>query len=197
MDEQLTMRFRPGSIRALSVTQLARLIGETLEENLDGLWVAGEVSNTRIPPSGHLYFTLKDDRSSISIVMFRSDYQRLRFEVRDGIALMVHGRASLFEARGTLQVVADEIEPRGVGALQIAFEQLKARLAAEGLFDRERKRALPFLPRIVGIVTARRGAGLRDIVRVLLDRSIIGENAAVTGQLSHINLGDSSEVELS
>jgi len=170
MDEQLTMRFRPGSIRTLSVTQLVRLISETLEENLDGFWVAGEVSNTRVPPSGHLYFTLKDDRSSISVVMFRSDYQRLRFQVRDGIALTVRGRANLFEARGSLQVIADEIEPRGVGALQIAFEQLKARLAAEGLFDRERKRAIPFLPRTVGIVTARRGAGLRDIVRILLDR---------------------------
>ena len=164
------MRFRPGSIRTLSVTQLVRLISETLEENLDGFWVAGEVSNTRVPPSGHLYFTLKDDRSSISVVMFRSDYQRLRFQVRDGIALTVRGRANLFEARGSLQVIADEIEPRGVGALQIAFEQLKARLAAEGLFDRERKRAIPFLPRTVGIVTARRGAGLRDIVRILLDR---------------------------
>ena len=170
MDEQLTMRFRPGSIRTLSVTQLVRLISETLEANLDGFWVAGEVSNTRVPPSGHLYFTLKDDRSSISVVMFRSDYQRLRFQVRDGIALMIRGRANLFEARGSLQIIADEIEPRGIGALQIAFEQLKKRLAAEGLFDRERKRPIPFLPRTVGIVTARRGAGLRDIVRILFDR---------------------------
>jgi exodeoxyribonuclease VII large subunit len=168
MDEQLTMRFGAGSIRALSVTQLVRLISDTLEENLYGLWVAGEVSNTRVPASGHLYLTLKDDRSSVSVVMFRSDRQRLRFQVRDGMALMIHGRVNVFEARGTLQIVADEIEPRGVGALQVAFEQLKKRLAAEGLF--ERKRAIPFLPRTIGIVTARRGAGLRDIVHVLLDR---------------------------
>jgi len=168
MDEQLTMRFGAGSIRALSVTQLVRLISDTLEENLYGFWVAGEVSNTRVPTSGHLYLTLKDDRSSISVVMFRSDRQRLRFQVRDGMALMIHGRVNVFETRGTLQIVADEIELRGIGALQIAFEQLKKRLAAEGLF--ERKRAIPFLPRTIGIVTARRGAGLRDIVHVLLDR---------------------------
>jgi len=162
------MRFGAGSIRALSVTQLVRLISDTLEENLYGFWVAGEVSNTRVPTSGHLYLTLKDDRSSISVVMFRSDRQRLRFQVRDGMALMIHGRVNVFETRGTLQIVADEIELRGIGALQIAFEQLKKRLAAEGLF--ERKRAIPFLPRTIGIVTARRGAGLRDIVHVLLDR---------------------------
>jgi exodeoxyribonuclease VII large subunit len=170
MDEQLVMRFGAPGVRALSVTQLVRLIGETLESNLDGFWVEGEVSNTRIPASGHLYFTLKDDRSSISVVMFRSDYQRLRFQVRDGMAMMVRGRANVFEARGALQIVADEIEPRGVGALQLAFEQLKKRLAAHGLFDRARKRAIPYLPRTIGIVTARRGAGLRDIVRVLHDR---------------------------
>ena len=152
------------------MTQLVRLISETLEDHLDGFWVAGEVSNGRQPTSGHFYFTLRDDRSSVSVVMFRGNYRRLRFQIKDGMAVMIRGRANLFEARGTLQVVADEIEPRGVGALQIAFEQLKKRLAADGLFDRTRKRAVPFLPRTIGIVTARRGAGLRDIVHVLLDR---------------------------
>jgi exodeoxyribonuclease VII large subunit len=170
MDEQLVMVFGRRSARALSVTQLVRLIGETLEDHLDGVWVAGEVSNGRLAASGHFYFTLKDDRSSLSVVMFRSDYQRLRFQIKDGMALMIRGRVNVFEARGSLQIVADEIEPRGLGALQIAFEQLKQRLAAEGLFDRTRKRAVPFLPRTIGIVTARRGAGLRDIVHVLLDR---------------------------
>jgi len=170
MDEQLVMGFGPRSARALSVTQLVRLISETLEDHLDRVWVAGEVSNGRLPASGHFYFTLKDDRSSISVVMFRSEYQRLRFQIKDGMALMIRGRVNVFEARGSLQIVADEIEPRGLGALQIAFEQLKKRLAADGLFDRGRKRAVPFLPRTIGIVTARRGAGLRDIVHVLLDR---------------------------
>jgi exodeoxyribonuclease VII large subunit len=170
MDEQLVMGFGPRSARALSVTQLVRLIRETLEDHLHGVWVAGEVSNGRLAASGHFYFTLKDDRSAISVVMFRSDHQRLRFQIKDGMALMIRGRVNVFEARGSLQIVADEIEPRGLGALQIAFEQLKKRLAAEGLFDRARKRAVPFLPRTIGIVTARRGAGLRDIAYVLLDR---------------------------
>ncbi|MGO9606188.1 MAG: exodeoxyribonuclease VII large subunit [Candidatus Binataceae bacterium] len=170
MDEQLVIRFGAAAVEALSVTRLVRIVSETLESNLDDFWVAGEVSNARVPASGHFYFTLKDDRSSVSVVMFRSDYQRLGFRVEDGMALMVHGRVNVFEARGALQVVADEIEPRGIGALQIAFEQLKKRLAAEGLFDRARKRAIPFLPRTVGVVTARAGAGLRDIVRVMLDR---------------------------
>src|SRR5579885_101297 len=170
MDEQLEMRFGAGPAKALSVTQLVRVISDTLEANLDGFWVEGEVSNSRIPASGHLYFTLKDDRSAINVVMFRGDHQRLRFHVRDGMALMIHGRANVFEARGALQIIADEIEPRGVGALQIAFEQLKKRLAAEGLFDKERKRPIPFLPRAIGIVTALGGAGLRDIIRILHDR---------------------------
>ena len=125
MDEQLVMGFGSRSARALSVTQLVRLISETLEDHLDGVWVAGEVSNGRLPASGHFYFTLKDERSSINVVMFRSDYQRLRFQIKDGMALMIRGRVNVFEARGSLQIVADEIEPRGLGALQIAFEQLK------------------------------------------------------------------------
>jgi exodeoxyribonuclease VII large subunit len=102
--------------------------------------------------------------------MFRGEYGRLRFEPRDGMEVLVRGRVSVFETRGALQLYADELEPRGVGALQIAFEQLKQRLAAEGLFDRARKRSLPYMPRTVGIVTARRGAGLRDMMAVMLDR---------------------------
>ncbi|MGH7779418.1 MAG: exodeoxyribonuclease VII large subunit [Candidatus Binataceae bacterium] len=156
--------------KALGVTELVRLISGTLEANLDEFWVTGEVSNARIPASGHLYFTLKDDRSSISVVMFKSAYSRLKFRLADGMAILVRGRANLFEARGQLQIVAATVEPRGAGALQLAFEQLKQRLEAEGLFDPARKRPLPFLPRVIGIVTARSGAGLRDILRVLSDR---------------------------
>jgi len=207
MDEQLVMGFGPRSARALSVTQLVRRISATLEDHLDGVWVAGEVSNARLPASGHFYFTLKDDRSSISVVMFRSDYQRLRFQIKDGMALMIRGRVNVFEARGSLQIIADQIEPRGLGALQIAFEQLKKRLAAEGLFDRTRKRAVPFLPRTIGIVTARRGAGLRDIVHVLLDRfpnvhllvraaKVQGDGAAweIAEAIADLNEDDRAEV---
>jgi exodeoxyribonuclease VII large subunit len=160
----------PAPRKALSVTELVRLISGTLEDNLDEFWVSGEVSNARVPASGHLYFTLKDDRSSISVVMFKGAFSRLKFRRADGMAILVRGRANLFEARGQLQVIAAALEPRGAGALQLAFEQLKKRLEAEGLFDPARKRAIPFLPRVIGIVTARSGAGLRDILRVLGDR---------------------------
>jgi exodeoxyribonuclease VII large subunit len=169
MEGQLDLKLA-ASRQALSVTQLVRMVSDTLEANLGEFWVTGEVSNARIPASGHLYFTLKDDRSAISVVMFRGALSRLRFTVEDGMAMVVRGRVNVFEVRGALQVIASAMEPRGVGALQVAFEQLKRRLEAEGLFDAARKRPLPFLPRTVGVVTARGGAGLRDILRVMLDR---------------------------
>lgn len=155
---------------ALSVTQLVRMVRETLELHLDEYWVVGEVSNARVAPSNHLYFTLKDARSSISAVMFNSAYRRLRFRVNDGIEVIVRGRINLYEARGNLQFYAEEMEPRGLGALQLAYEQLKDRLGREGLFDPSHKRPLPTLPRTVGVVTALGGAALRDMLRILLDR---------------------------
>ncbi|MFZ1121730.1 MAG: exodeoxyribonuclease VII large subunit, partial [Candidatus Binataceae bacterium] len=169
MAGQLELSLR-GQVRALNVTQLVRMVRETLEANLDECWVVGEVSNARLAPSGHLYFTLKDPNSAISIVMFRSAAARLRFKVADGMQVVVRGRVDLYETRGALQFYAEEMEPRGLGALQLAFEQLKERLGREGLFDQARKRALPFLPAVVGIVTALGGAGLRDIVTILLAR---------------------------
>ena len=170
MNGQLEFSLKSAPRVALNVTQLVRMVRETLEVNLDEYWVVGEVSNARVAPSNHFYFTLKDARSSVSAVMFNSAYRRLRFRVEDGMKIVVRGRINLYEARGTLQFYAEEIEPRGAGALQIAFEQLKQRLGAEGLFDEARKRPLPFLPRTVGIVTALGGAGLRDMLRILSDR---------------------------
>src|SRR5215469_564301 len=155
---------------ALSVSQLVRLVRETLEVNLDQCWVVGEVSNTRLAPSNHLYFTLKDTRSSINVVMFNSAVRRMRFRVDDGMQVVVRGRVNLYEVRGMLQFYAEEMEPRGLGALQLAYEQLKQRLGNEGLFDASRKQRLPMLPRRIGIVTALGGAALHDILRVLLDR---------------------------
>lgn len=159
-----------GRMRALNVTQLVRMVRETLEVNLDEYWVVGEISNARLASSGHLYFTLKDHHSAINVVMFRSSAARLRFKAGDGTEVVVRGRVGLYETRGALQFYAEEMEPRGLGALQLAFEQLKERLGREGLFDQGRKRRLPFLPSVVGIVTALGGAGLRDIVTILLDR---------------------------
>ena len=155
---------------ALSVSQLVRLVRETLEVNLDQCWVVGEVSNARLAPSNHLYFTLKDTRSSINVVMFNSAVRRMRFRVDDGMQVVIRGRVNLYEARGTLQFYAEEMEPRGLGALQLAYEQLKQRLDKEGLFEASRKQRLPMLPRRIGIVTALGGAALRDMLRVLLDR---------------------------
>jgi exodeoxyribonuclease VII large subunit len=154
----------------LKVSDLVRRIRDTLDANLDEFWVVGEVSNARLAPSNHFYFTLKDDRAAINAVMFRSAFVRVRFKIRDGMEIIARGRVSLFDSRGALQLYVDEIEPRGVGALQIAFEQLKRKLAAEGLFDAARKKPLPYLPRTIGIVTARGGAGLRDMLRILFDR---------------------------
>jgi exodeoxyribonuclease VII large subunit len=186
MDGQLEFPLKTARRVAINVTQLVRMVRETLEANLDEYWVVGEVSNARLAPSNHFYFTLKDARSAVSAVMFNAAYRRLRFRIEDGMEILVRGRINLYEARGALQFYAEEIEPRGAGALQIAFEQLKQRLGAEGLFDDARKRPLPFLPRTVGIVTALGGAGLRDMLRILLDRCpnlhIIVRPARVQGQ---------------
>ncbi len=157
--------------KALSVSALVRMVRDSLELNLDEYWVVGEASNVRIVPAGHLYMTLKDARSSIPVVMFRSALQRQRMRVDDGLQVLVRGRVSLYEARGILQFYAEEIQPRGLGALQLAFEQLKQRLAAEGLFDAVHKRPIPFLPRTVGIVTALGGAALRDMLSIMLARN--------------------------
>ncbi len=165
----LALGVRRGS--ALTVTQLVRMVREALEERFDGqCWVVGEISNARFANSNHFYFTLKDANAAISAVMFASAKRRLRFRPADGMQVIVRGRVNVYETRGSLQLYAEEMEPRGAGALQVAFEQLKKRLADEGLFDPARKRPLPFLPRTVGIVTALGGAGLRDILRVLFER---------------------------
>jgi exodeoxyribonuclease VII large subunit len=179
---------------ALRVSQLVRLVRETLEANLGQCWVVGEVSNVRLAPSNHLYFTLKDSRSSINVVMFNSAVRRMRFRVDDGMQVVIRGHVNLYEARGTLQFYAEEIEPRGLGALQLAYEQLKQRLEKEGLFATARKQRLPMLPRRIGIVTALGGAALRDMLRVLLDRypnlHVIIRPALVQGPGAAMEIGD-------
>jgi exodeoxyribonuclease VII large subunit len=169
MAGQMELALR-GQVRALSVSQLVRIVRDALAANVDECWVAGEISNSRNAPSGHIYFTLKDAESAINVVMFRSAAARLRFKLADGIKVVIHGHVDVFDARGALQFYADEMEPRGLGALQLAFEQLKQRLGREGLFDAARKRPLPFLPATIGIVTAFGGAALRDVLTVALAR---------------------------
>jgi len=154
----------------LSVSELTRQLKGALESSFGEIWVSGEVTNFRVPASGHFYFSLKDERSQIAVVMFRGANRRLRFRPEDGLQVVVRGRVSLYEARGDLQLYAEIMEPRGVGSQQLALEQLKKRLAAEGLFDASRKRALPFWPRAVGVATARRGAAIHDIITTLRAR---------------------------
>ncbi len=154
----------------LTVSQLNDNIKTFLEEAFGSLWVEGEVSNLRRPQSGHVYFTLKDDKSQIRAVYFRQyGYSRTRvanFDLEDGMKILCRARLSAYPPRGEYQLIVDSVEPQGVGALQKAFEQLKAKLAAEGLFDEAHKKALPFLPGRIGVVTSPTGAVIRDILNI-------------------------------
>lgn len=152
--------------RVYRVDELVRLANRTLEAKFGFVWVEGEVSNLSRPSSGHLYFTLKDHGAQLPCVMFRTAAQRLKFTVQDGQALRVRGKLGIFDQAGKLQLYAEELEPVGLGALQLAFEQLRKKLEDEGLFARGRKRPLPAWPRTVGIVTSSTGAVVRDIIRV-------------------------------
>jgi exodeoxyribonuclease VII large subunit len=156
--------------KILSVSELTARISNVLASQFSNLWVEGEVSNYRPAQSGHLYFTLKDAKAQVRCVCFRTQAMRLRFRPEDGLKLIVRGSISVYEPRGEYQIYVEHIEPSGVGALQLAFEQLKKRLEAEGLFDVARKKPLPMLPRRIGIVTSPRGAAVRDILRILRRR---------------------------
>jgi exodeoxyribonuclease VII large subunit len=162
--------FAEESRAVLTVSELNQIIKGTLERELDSFWVVGEISNFRVPPSGHIYFTLKDDSCQIAAVMFRGQARGLSFQPENGMEMLCFGRVSVYTTRGDLQLYVESMEPRGRGALYLRFEQLKKRLLEEGLFATERKRPLPFLPRAIGIVTSLRGAALRDMLRILDDR---------------------------
>jgi exodeoxyribonuclease VII large subunit len=157
------------SARVVTVSELANRIKGALED-LGQVWVAGELSGCKRAGPGHLYFCLKDEHAQVDCVMFRQEASLLPFEPRDGTEVLVLGKMSIWPQRGRLQLYAVHMEPLGLGALRLAYEQLKARLHAEGLFDPARKRALPSTPRAIGIVTALQGAVLRDMLRVLRDR---------------------------
>jgi len=148
-----------------TVSQLSEHIKTLLEARFEAIWVEGEISNLRRPASGHSYFTLKDDRSQIRAVIFRSA-QKLPFALEDGIQIACRARLTVYTPRGDYQLIIDRVEPRGLGALQKAFEQLKAKLQAEGLFDERHKKPLPFLPKRIGVITSPTGAVIRDILQV-------------------------------
>lgn len=166
---QLGFTFQPVR-RIWTVRDLVATVRTALEREYTDVWVEGEISNFRPSESGHLYFTLKDGDSQLRVVIFRMQARLLRFRPDNGLAVIARGRITIYEGRGELQLVGEYLEPKGAGALQIAFEQLKQKLAAEGLFDASRKKPIPVLPRCIGIVTSPRGAAIQDMLNILRRR---------------------------
>jgi len=156
--------------QTLTVSQLTSQIKNSLEGEFPNVWVAGEISNHSRPQSGHSYFTLKDDQAQIRAVMWRSAAARLKFELADGLDVVCHGHIDVYAPRGSYQLVVDELQPKGVGALELALRKLREKLAAEGLFDPARKRKLPAFPRRVAFVTSPTGAAIHDFLQVLQRR---------------------------
>ena len=168
--EQLGFKFAAPERRVWTVRALVAAVRAHVEREYADAWVEGEISNFRAPDSGHLYFTLKDGNAQIRVVMFSSKARLLRFRPADGMQVVMRGRVTIYEDRGELQIAAEYIEPKGAGGLQVAFEQLKTKLEAEGLFAAERKKAIPTLPGRIGIVTSPQAAALRDILNILRRR---------------------------
>lgn len=193
--------------RIYSVAELSLEIRNLLERQFPDVWVTGEVSNLRAAGSGHLYFTLKDATAQLRAVCFRNQARYLKFKPQDGLAVIARGRLSVYEARGEYQLYVEFLEPAGLGALQLAFDQLKQQLAAEGLFEQGRKRPLPVLPRRIGVVTSPTGAVIRDILRILRRRyrninvllypvKVQGEGAAQEIAQGIAHLGEKSLVDV-
>jgi exodeoxyribonuclease VII large subunit len=206
---QLGLRFeepRPAR-RIWPVRELVAQVRELVEQEYGDVWVEGEISNYRPAPSGHVYFTLKDADAQLPIVLFRRQAILLRFRPEDGLHVLVRGRVSVYEQRGQMQLVAETMEPVGAGSLQLAFEQLKERLKAEGLFDAARKRPLPLFPQTVGIVTSPTGAVIRDFLNIVSRRhsglnvllcpaSVQGESAPAEIEAALAELNDSNLVDV-
>ncbi|HWY21153.1 MAG TPA: exodeoxyribonuclease VII large subunit [Candidatus Acidoferrum sp.] len=188
LTDQLGFRFTPPERRVWTVRALVAAVRTHVERGYSDAWVEGEISNFRAPDSGHLYFTLKDGNAQIRVVMFSSKARLLRFRPADGMQVVVRGRVTVYEERGELQIAAEYLEPKGAGGLQVAFEQLKAKLEAEGLFAAERRKVIPALPARIGIVTSPQAAALRDILNILQRRhhtaSVVIYPAQVQGDLA-------------
>jgi exodeoxyribonuclease VII large subunit len=158
----------PSSV--LSVSQLTAQLKGTVEECFGSVWVAGEISNFSQPQSGHAYFTLKDDAAQLRAVLWKTTAARLKLQLHDGLDVVCHGRLDVYPPRGSYQLVVDQLQPQGMGALELALRQLREKLTKEGLFDRERKRTLPRFPRRIGVVTSPTSAAVRDFLKVLARR---------------------------
>ena len=194
---------KPQIQKALSVSVLTEQIKGNLEENFSNVYVEGEISNFSKPSSGHIYATLKDKNAQISIVIFRSAVSKIRFQMKDGLEVIVKGQVTVYNQRGSYQIIVQSVEPKGVGSLQLAFEQLKQKLLEEGLFDTARKRPLPFMPQKIGVVTSLTGAAIKDFITgvrnrcpivdiILIPVKVQGENsaleiAAAIQRFNHLN----------
>ena len=198
--EQLGLAFAAPPRKVYAVRELVAALRTQVERAFTDIYVEGEISNFRPAESGHLYFTLKDGSAQLRVVMWRTQARLLRFRPENGLAVIARGRVTIYDERGDLQLQAEILEPKGAGALQLAFEQLKAKLAAEGLFDAGRKKPIPALPRRIGVVTSARGAALQDILNILrrrhesvsvliYDARVQGESAAteVSAGVQHFN----------
>jgi len=170
MVDQFAFDFAPARRVVYSVAELNSAIRAALERDFPDVWVSGEISGVKLAASGHYYFTLKEREAQVRAVAFRSAHRYWKFKPQDGLAVLARGRIDVFEARGEYQLIVELLEPQGHGALQLAFEQLKKKLAAEGLFEISRKRPLPRYPRRIGIVTSPRGAVISDMVQILSRR---------------------------
>lgn len=168
--DQLGLFAAPPARRVWTVRDLVSTVRTAVERQYSDIFVEGEISNFRPASSGHLYFTLKDGDAQLRIVMFRTQARLLRFKPADGMQIIARGRVTVYEARGELQLSAEYLEPKGAGALQVAFEQLKAKLAEEGLFDASRKKPMPAMPQRIGIVTSPQGAAIQDMLNILKRR---------------------------
>lgn len=193
--------------KIITVSELTGDIKSLLEDNFPALWISGEISNLKMAASGHAYFTLKDDKAQISSVMFRGAVSKLKFNLEDGLELIVHGRVSVYEPRGQYQIILDSAEPKGLGALQLAFEQLKNKLSAEGLFDEAHKKPLPILPKKIGLITSAQGAVVHDMVNVITRRypgmalliypvRVQGDGAAAEIALAIREMNERSDLDL-
>jgi exodeoxyribonuclease VII large subunit len=190
--DQLGLTLTLPARRTWTVRDLVAAVRTNVEREYSDTWVEGEISNFRAHDSGHLYFTLKDESAQLRVVMFRSSARLLRFRPENGMQVIARGRVTVYEERGELQISAEYLEPKGAGALQIAFEQLKAKLEAEGLFEAGRKKPIPTLPRRIGIVTSPQAAALRDILNILRRRhhgaNVLIFPAQVQGEMAAVEI---------
>ena len=180
---------RPPRRRIFTVSELTAAIRGVLETAFVDVWVEGEISNCRVWNTGHVYFTLTDGGSQLKAVMFRSAVRYLRFTPKDGLRVVARGKVAVYDPKGEYQLVCEHLQPHGLGALQLAFDQLKERLERAGLFDPARKRKLPLWPRKIGIVTSLDGAAIRDIIKVLGRRYV---NAQLVIRPTRVRLTDTS-----